>query len=106
MNLEIEFMKLLNLLARVCDFELDKEVIAIYDQKLSPYGYENVNKALKDIFAARGGRDPFPSIAEVVRNINNEASSRSQAENVVSIIFVTFTSTISFVLLLRSTTNA
>lgn len=92
MSPEEEFLRNLNLLAKVSDFELDKEVLSIYDQKLSTYGYENVNKALKDIFFNRGARDPFPSIAEIVKSVNCEVTSRCQSDNVASIILTTFRS--------------
>jgi len=90
MSKEVEFFKMLNTLARVCDFELDKEIIALYDQKLSTYGYDNVCLALKEIFYSRGSRDQFPSIAEIVKNINSEVSSRTQSDHVANIILTTF----------------
>ncbi len=90
MNDEAEFLKMINVLARVCDFELDKEVLAVYDKALCPHGYEKITNALKDIFVTRTSRDPFPSIAEILKTARLEVSVKSQADNISSIILATF----------------
>lgn len=74
MTPEQEFFTKLTALARlVPNFELTKDITAIYDQHLAPLGYPNVNRALDQIIVDRSSRDPFPSVKEIRSLINPEA---------------------------------
>ena len=60
------FLNRLSILAGLCQFELDKEVIKHYDTHLSEIGYMTLSEALGEIINTRGSRDPFPSITQIM----------------------------------------
>ena len=88
-NWEIEFHKMMNVLADQCGQPLDG-LIEMYDEELSPHGYERIALALKQIFRERRGGDRFPSVGDILEKINASASHKSIAINCVNRIFWTF----------------
>lgn len=84
MDDEFEFHKQLNILAKICNFELDEQIIGIYDNALCSYGYSRVAKALSDVVVTRKSRDQFPSVAEVKQLLDKCVSSDTTAEDVVA----------------------
>jgi len=83
---EFQFHKLINYLARRCEFTLDEEIIEIYDERLEPYGYDQVNYVIKEIIANRSPRDPFPSVKEIINQLEGSPSDKSLAVEVGSLI--------------------
>jgi len=81
MTEEEKFLKLINTLARSANFELDVDILSMYDKYLSPFGYELVNRALEDIFVERDSRDPFPSVAFILKTMRVDVSDKSVAED-------------------------
>lgn len=79
---EQKFMTMLNTLARAANFELDVELIGVYDRHLAPHGYLKVSKTLENIFVERNSRDPFPSIAEILRNMGVTIGDKTLADDV------------------------
>lgn len=66
---EGDFQKWMNVLARLCEFELEPALIELYDKRLSPYSYERVNHALQDIIASRGTKEAFPSVVAIIEKM-------------------------------------
>ena len=73
------FTKLTALAGMVSNFVLTPAIVALYDQSLSPLGYEPLCRALEQIILNRSSRDPFPSIAEIRKLIEPEVSERDDA---------------------------
>ena len=76
---EQRFHKLIQLLATRCKVELDKFEIEIYDRHLQPYGYKKACEALEGIIIKRRGRDPWPSVNDVISIINPKMSTKLEA---------------------------
>ncbi len=65
---ELNFHKLLNALAGLCQYELDDTIISIYDltlQKSRAYSYAKLCEAIEKIIVERNSRDPFPSVKQI-----------------------------------------
>ncbi len=73
------FHKYLQLLAMRCKVELDQEEIAIYDKYLQGYGYKKAALALEKVIVERSGRDPWPSVTNIIDIIENKGSKRMEA---------------------------
>lgn len=84
MTSEEKFFTILNTLARSANFELDQELIGIYDRFLSVHGYEKAFMALQDILVERNSRDPFPSVAEILRKMGENIGDKTIADDVCS----------------------
>ena len=65
MNPRQMFFAKLTGLAQLCGFCLTRETVALYEQHLSPLGFERVCWALDQSIAARRSRDPLPSIRDL-----------------------------------------
>lgn len=77
---ESEFqMRLVALAGMVRGFVLSPQIIELYHRLLEPMGFENVNRALDQILMERGSNDPFPSIKEITKLLNNELDPESHA---------------------------
>jgi hypothetical protein len=84
MNEKIFYTKLTGLAGMVPGFTLTPEVIGLYDQHLSPIGYEKVCRALDQIILERNSRDPFPSIKEIMMLIDPELDPDQEAMVIAS----------------------
>jgi hypothetical protein len=60
-----DFATQLFALAKLCGMELDKTILNLYDEALSPLGYERICSAINHVIIRRKSRDPFPSIQEI-----------------------------------------
>lgn len=87
---EVDFHKMLQILATHCHFQLNEMTISLYDRALSIYGYEEVTNALMEIFNTRRGGDRFPSVAEIKEKMGLEVSGRSLAVDCANLIFSVF----------------
>jgi hypothetical protein len=76
---ELEFHKLLNMLAMDTGMAIDEFKIEFYDKELSIHGYDRVNIAIKEILRTRRSRDPFPSIADICEKLGFAANPKSIA---------------------------
>lgn len=81
------FTKLTALAGMVSNFALTPTIVALYDQSLSPLGYEPLSRALDQIIMNRSSRDPFPSISEIRKVVEPEVSERDDAVTVSSLIY-------------------
>lgn len=81
MDHEQEFLKLLFALAKVTNFELEQEIVAIYDTRLAPLGYEKINLVLKDLIAEMPR--VFPSVKAIYDRVVPEISIKDQSNHVV-----------------------
>lgn len=84
------FFKFLSKLAYMCNYELDEFTISLYDQALSPFGYESCAGAVMEIIMTRKSRDLFPSIMELKEKIDPRVNKRSDAIAVANRIIDTF----------------
>lgn len=88
---EKRFHQMLQVLASACDHRLDEITIALYDRALSPYGYDLVNRGLREIFESRRGGDRFPSVADIKEKMGVEIPARALAVDCANVIFWAFT---------------
>jgi len=77
MDHEQAFLKLLFALAKVTNFELEQEIVTIYDTRLGPLGYEKVNNALKDFIAEMPRQ--FPSVKAIHQKVVPELNQKDQS---------------------------
>lgn len=62
-----EFMTYLNALGRMTPgFTPDENLLAVYDEAAAKVGYGRCARALKQFIAEKSGRDPFPSVSDMV----------------------------------------
>ena len=87
---EMEFHKMLQALAVACGHQLDEFSMEVYDRILSPFGYDQVNAALWEIFGSRRGGDRFPSIGDIKVMMGVDYSPRSLAVDAANSIFWSF----------------
>lgn len=87
---EIQFHKLLHVLASQSNYQLNEMTIALYDEALSEFGYENVLAGLKKIFLNRKGGDRFPSVADIRNAMGVDISPRTFAVDCANLIFWAF----------------
>lgn len=88
--MEIEFQKMLNIIAELCNYQLTESVIEIYDKAISPFGYEKAVQALKDIAGNLRGGDKFPSVNDIRDRASDEISPKSRAIVASNMIIATF----------------
>lgn len=77
---EIEFHKLIQVLARVSSFDLDENILEQYDKTLSEeFHYEEMIPALQDLISERDTKDAFPSIRAIREKIRPSLDEKSAA---------------------------
>ena len=84
------FFHALNNLAKICKFQLDPELIDLYERHLASLGFKAVAFAIEDIAANRKTNEPFPSIREIREKIIPEVSNKSVADDVANRIIAAF----------------
>jgi len=87
MDDERAFWNLMYGLAKLCQQQLDDEILELYDQDLSPLGYSKICPALKQIIRERRTKDQFPSIRDIREKIDPVVDDQSQAVAVVAEIW-------------------
>lgn len=87
---ELEFHRLINILADQCEYKLTEQTLEIYDQCLKPHGYIATNEAIKQIFKTRRGRDKFPSVGDILDTMGLTVSPRALAVDAANTIFWSF----------------
>lgn len=82
---EERFFKAMYVIAnQVPNFELDESTIEMYDKMLSSYGYDNLTKALEDIFKERKSTDPFPSVRAIIEKLEPTVEPKALAAEAAS----------------------
>ena len=64
---QTDFLNRLGMLAKVTEFHLTKEWVALYDRALSKFGYDKAAAAVEAAIMERRGNERFPSIADLVQ---------------------------------------
>lgn len=59
------FQAMLLSMAKMTNTALDETIVMMYDQELSPLGYDKVTQAMRKMFADLNSRKPMPSINEI-----------------------------------------
>lgn len=93
--LEEIFAKRMMILAKLCKFDMEPELLALYDSELEPLGYDKVIVALDSIMRDRNTKDQFPSIREIKQTmgvsvrekISQEKTDQNLADRAVDKIF-------------------
>lgn len=65
MSKDEAFVKRLAVIAKLVGFDLDVDVLELYDKHLAPIGYERLCAALDSIIGELGPGGPFPSIRQI-----------------------------------------
>lgn len=65
--MKLKFLERLRALAKLCSLELDVVLLELYDKTLATAGYEAAMRAVDRIISTRNARDPFPSIADLMK---------------------------------------
>lgn len=61
-----QFLERLWLLAKVCEYQLNADLIALYDRALSRFGYDRAIAAVEEAVIERRGNERMPSIGDLV----------------------------------------
>jgi len=83
---ETEFHKWIAVLARATNTHIDQMLVAAYDHRLQPLGYQNSISAIKDILADRRPNDAFPSAREISDRIYNHQDDKFITAEVADLI--------------------
>ncbi len=62
-----DFLSRLKTLAGVCDFQLNQDLVTLYDRALRRFGYDRATAAVEDAIMERRGQDRMPSIGDLVQ---------------------------------------
>jgi hypothetical protein len=79
---QADFLHRLAGLAKLCQFELSKDIVRLYDLTLSRLGYPLAVKAIDLAIVRRRGSDRMPSIADLVALVRPEEQQIDTAEEV------------------------
>ena len=64
---QTDFLNRLGMLAKVTEFHLTKEWVALYDRALSKFGYDKAAAAVEAAIMERRGNERMPSIGDLVQ---------------------------------------
>jgi len=74
-----DFLTRLMGLAKVCNFALDKTIVAIYEKALAPFDLSKVSRSIEHIIVNRKTRDPFPSVKEIIEIMSPQLNDDNEA---------------------------
>jgi hypothetical protein len=60
-----QFLDKLGLLAKVCEYQLSPDLVALYDRALRKFGYDRAITAIEEAIIERRGNDRMPSIGDL-----------------------------------------
>jgi hypothetical protein len=66
------FQAMLLSMAKMTNTALDETIVMMYDQELSPLGYDKVTQAMRKMFADLNSRKPMPSINEIKAQMSDK----------------------------------
>jgi hypothetical protein len=76
------FLNRLATLAKVCEFPLNQDLVALYDRSLRKFGYEAASKAVEDAIIERRGFEKMPSIGDLVHRCSPQILDQDSAVEV------------------------
>ncbi len=82
-----DFLARLRILAKVCDYQLPMELLALYDRALSRFGYDRATTAIEEAIIQRRGNDRMPSIGDLVDRCSPQILETDSAVDVAARIW-------------------
>jgi hypothetical protein len=77
-----QFLDKLGLLAKVCEYQLSPDLVALYDRALRKFGYDRAIAAIEEAIIERRGNDRMPSIGDLAGRCAPEILERDTAVEV------------------------
>ena len=81
---ELQYVKMMTLLAGACNIELKRQDFELHDRMLSKYGYPALISALENIVVSRKPGDRFPSIAEIKQIVDPKPQDHIEAIDIAN----------------------